>query len=129
MAEAGAPLTSAELAGRLGTDGAVVRRAMGGLRRAGIVRSSKGHGGGWEVARPLATVTLAEVYDALGRPRLFALGFEGVEPGCLIEVEVNRALGAVLDEAERIVTARLAQVSLAEVLRRATAARKGWTDA
>jgi len=33
---------------------------MAGLRRAGIVRSEKGHGGGWSLGRKLDDVTLAE---------------------------------------------------------------------
>lgn len=46
-----APATSELIAQMLGTNALVVRRTMGGLRRAGIVFSVKGHGGGWSLAR------------------------------------------------------------------------------
>ena len=47
MAAQDRPMTSAELAVCMSTNAAVVRRTMAGLRKAGYVRSAKGHGGGW----------------------------------------------------------------------------------
>ena len=47
------PVTSEELAPRMNTHPVVMRRAMGGLREAGIVRAQKGHGGGFTLARAL----------------------------------------------------------------------------
>ena len=64
MAERGKPMTSAELAMCMDTNPVVVRRTMAGLRKAGYVRSGKGHGGGWEIACDLSAVTLKDVYDA-----------------------------------------------------------------
>ena len=60
------PATSEHLAGMLNTNAAVVRRTMAGLRDRGILTSIKGHGGGWQLARPLEKITLAEIYQALG---------------------------------------------------------------
>ena len=74
MAERGEPLTSDELALCMRTNPVVVRRTMAGLRERGFVRSEKGHGGGWEIARPLDTITLRDVHDALGAPALLAIG-------------------------------------------------------
>ena len=51
MAEQNRPMTSAELAICMTTNAVVVRRTMAGLREAGLVRSEKGHGGGWEIAQ------------------------------------------------------------------------------
>ena len=65
---------------------------MAGLRDAGFVRSQKGHGGGWTIARDLALITLRDVYAALGSPALFALGNRTEAPGCLVEQAVNTAL-------------------------------------
>ena len=65
MADHGGPLTSAQLAQMMSTNPVVVRRTMAGLREAGLVRSEKGHGGGWELARDLNSVTLRDIYDAL----------------------------------------------------------------
>jgi hypothetical protein len=46
MAEADGPITSEDMAKASGSNPAVVRRALAGLRRVGIVRSKSGYGGG-----------------------------------------------------------------------------------
>ena len=66
----GRPMTSDMLATCLSTNPVVVRRTMAGLREQGLVVSEKGHGGGWQLARPLETVTLGQVHAALGEPGL-----------------------------------------------------------
>ena len=68
MDQAKERLTSDVLARSMGTNPSVFRRTMAGLREAGLVRSERGHGGGWQLARPLGEITLLDVYDALGAP-------------------------------------------------------------
>ncbi|WP_404402827.1 Rrf2 family transcriptional regulator [Pelagibacterium halotolerans] len=113
MAEHDAPMTSAELALCMSTNPVVVRRTMAGLREAGIVRSTKGVGGGWEMARDLSEVTLLEVYEALGAPRLLALGLGADNPDCLVEAAVNDALADAFADAEAQLVARFGTVTLA----------------
>jgi Rrf2 family protein len=115
MAESGEPITSEQLAVYMDTNAVVVRRTMSGLREAGLVRSEKGHGGGWTIARDLASITLGEVYAALGSPTLFAIGNRNENPNCLVEKAVNKALGDTLKEAEAMVVARLAGITLADI--------------
>jgi len=88
------PLTSATISAMLGTPAPIVRRMMGGLREHGIVSSSKGHGGGWRLIRPLAEITMLDIYEALGEPTLFALGPADDNPTCLVERAVDARLGA-----------------------------------
>lgn len=115
MAEREKPMTSAELAAHMGTNPVVVRRTMAGLRQRGFVRSEKGHGGGWEIARPLEAITLKDVYDALGAPALLAIGIHLEQPQCLVEQAVNRSLTAAFREAEALLVSRLADVTLREL--------------
>lgn len=115
MAEQGTPMTSVELAFHMTTNPVVVRRIMAGLRKAGIVASAKGHGGGWTLACDLETVTLKDVYEALGSPELFAIGNRTESPGCLVEQAVNAALDSAFAEAEALLVARLADVTLARL--------------
>src|SRR5262245_19179746 len=91
MADAGL-LTSERMAEQGETNPVVIRRTMAGLRAAGIVRSEKGHGGGWSLVRRLEDVTLYDVYAALGEPTIFAIGNRTESPGCAVELAVNRAL-------------------------------------
>jgi DNA-binding IscR family transcriptional regulator len=115
MAEAGAPMTSAELAVCMSTNPVVVRRTMAGLREAGLVSSAKGHGGGWEIACDLEAVTLKDVHAALGSPALMAAGLSLGGSECLVEQAVNRALGESFEEAERMLVQRLGEVTLARL--------------
>ncbi|MBV9787194.1 MAG: Rrf2 family transcriptional regulator [Chloroflexi bacterium] len=113
LSAASKPLTSEELAKAMHTNPVVVRRTMAGLREAGLVRSEKGHGGGWSVARDLEAMTLYDVYAAIGAPTPFALGNRTESPGCLVEQVVNESLDDAFKEAETILMARLRTVSLA----------------
>lgn len=115
MAERDKPMTSAELAAHMGTNPVVVRRTMAGLRDRGFVRSEKGHGGGWEIACDLSAVTLKDVYDALGAPALLAIGINLEHPACLVEQAVNRSLTSAFRDAEALLVARLADVTLAQL--------------
>lgn len=117
MAEREKPMTSAELAAHMDTNPVVVRRTMAGLRERGFVRSEKGHGGGWEIARPLETITLRDVHDALGAPALLAVGLHLEHPECLVEQAVNRSLRAAFSEAEALLVSRLADITLAALAR------------
>ncbi|MGN6092351.1 MAG: Rrf2 family transcriptional regulator [Luteibacter jiangsuensis] len=113
MAEAGAPVTSEAMARAMQTNPVVVRRTMAGLRDMGFVRSEKGHGGGWTIARDLASITLRDVYAALGAPEPFALGHRTESPGCLVEQAVNAALDDAFRDAEALLLDRFGEVTLA----------------
>lgn len=113
MAEHSGPVTSEVLAKAMGTNAVVIRRIMAGLREAGYVRSEKGHGGGWMIDRDLGKITLRDVYDALGRPSLLAIGNRTESPGCLVELAVNAALDGAFADAEALLLTRFEQVTLA----------------
>lgn len=113
MAEHDGPVTSEVLARAMDTNPVVIRRVMAGLREQGYVRSEKGHGGGWRLARDLAEITLRDIYDALGRPTLLAMGNRTEAPGCLVEQAVNGALDTAFREAEALLLSRLGGVTLA----------------
>jgi len=115
MGENGEAITSEQMALYMDTNPVVVRRTMSGLREAGIVRSEKGHGGGWTITRPLSAITMGEVYRALGSTGLIAIGNRNDNPQCLIEKAVNETLGASLREAEALIVARMDAVTLADI--------------
>ncbi|QSQ19491.1 Rrf2 family transcriptional regulator [Pyxidicoccus parkwayensis] len=130
MEEMGPVVTSEAIGKLMKANPVVVRRTMGGLREAGIMRSEKGHGGGWSLARKLDSVTLADVYEALGTPVLFSIGHRNESPGCLVEQAVNGALGKVFDEAEALLMKQLRSITVADLGKtvqrnHARAAKKG----
>ena len=115
MAETGTPMTSDQLAKAMQTHAVVIRRTLGGLRDAGFVHSEKGHGGGWTIAKPLAEITMRDVYNAIGRPSLMAMGNRTEAPGCLVEQAVNAALDTSFRDAGALLLARFGEVPLAQL--------------
>ncbi|WP_321865828.1 Rrf2 family transcriptional regulator [Paraburkholderia tropica] len=111
------PLTSEALGKMLDTNAVVVRRLFGGLRDMGYVTSEKGHGGGWVLAKPLENITLLDVYRAVGEPPLFSDLVSHDHPECLVEQAVNAQLSETLQEAEAVMLARFAKVTIAMLAR------------
>ena len=112
MGQVDEPLTSEVLAKSMGTNPAVFRRTMAGLREAGHVTSGKGHGGGWRLAKPLNQISLLDVYQSLGKPTLFAIGNRSENPDCKVQASVNAALSDTMAQAEALFVQRFAEVKL-----------------
>ena len=115
MAEHDGPTTSEALARCLGTNPVVVRRTMGYLKKAGIVRSDRGHAGGWRIHADLATVTLRQLHEALGEPLMFSIGNRNETPECLVEQLVNAALEGTFAEAEALLLKRFSEITLVDL--------------
>ena len=115
MEKHASPMTSETIARMLGTNSVVVRRTLAGLRDAGYVSSEKGHGGGWTLSRPLAEITLLDVYRTIGSPGFFAMGVATDDPQCLVEQAVNSALERTLGEAETLLLARLGEIAISDI--------------
>lgn len=106
--------TSADIAAHAGTNPVVVRRVLGRLRKAGLLTSEKGHAGGWRLARPPQTITLADVYRALDE-RLIASDSESDIPTCSLEHALHHRVSEVMQEIEQSLIARLSETTIAEV--------------
>ena len=78
----GQSLTIAEMSGREGISAPNVAKIMRILRRAGLVRSTRGKAGGYTLARPALEVRALDVLAALGG-RLFDPGFCDRHAGAL----------------------------------------------
>lgn len=85
---------------------------MAGLREAGHVTSGKGQGGGWQLAKPLDQITLLAVYQALGRPTLFAISNRSAPPDCQVQKRVNAALSDTMAQAKAVLIERFGEISL-----------------
>ena len=107
--------TSLQISKMLGTNPVVVRRMMSGLRDQGIVVSVKGHGGGWQLTRDLKSVSLYDVYQALGKPALFNIGPQSENPQCYVEQAVDARIEQTLSEAEDLLRLRFTEISIAEI--------------
>jgi Rrf2 family iron-sulfur cluster assembly transcriptional regulator len=102
---------------RVGIAAPNVAKIMRILRRAGLVRSTRGKAGGYTLARPPARVTAVEVLSALGGP-LFDPGFcdrhAGVERHCLNTRDCS--IRPVLYGLQQAVDQVLGELTLASLL-------------
>ena len=115
MAQSNDPITSENLAKAMQTNPVVVRRTMAGLRDKGFVVSEKGHGGGWQLSCDLESVTLHDVYTALGAPTMIALGNRTNTPDCLVEKAVSIATNDAFATAEATLVASFRDTTLADL--------------
>ncbi len=119
MSNATHPLTSEAIAKMLQTNPVVIRRTLAHLREEGFVESTKGHGGGWILSRSLDSMSLYDVYEAIGAPELFALGLSSDSPTCLIEKAANAALSKSLRQAEKTILSQFKAVKLSQIAKAA----------
>lgn len=115
MAQNQAPMTSKAIGQMLGTHPVVVRRTMAGLRDKKILQSTKGRGGGWTLLQPLEKISLLDVYEALGEPKLLSLEPISDSSACLVEQAVHQALDDVFEQALQLLLQRFAQITVAQI--------------
>jgi Rrf2 family iron-sulfur cluster assembly transcriptional regulator len=92
---------TAEVARRRGIPPAQAAKIVQRLARAGIVRTTRGAGGGVRLARPAARVTLREVIDAIEGPLAVSRCVVYDECPCAQPCPVRVALARVQQELER----------------------------
>jgi Rrf2 family protein len=115
-ADAAAMHSSELLAASAGASPVHVRRVLGRLRRAGLVRSRPGPHGGWLVCRPPSETTLADVWRALNGDDP-VLGLHSANPNCVVGQRIHGALAQIDRRAAEALTAELEQTTLADVVR------------
>ncbi len=120
MSLRGRVMSSAEIATMLSINAVVVRRMLAGLRDKGLIEATKGRSGGWRVVRSLDSISVADVFEALGRPGWSTPSVPCDHPGCPVEGAVNSTLTDIESDAKRQVLARYEALSLGDIARMAT---------
>jgi Rrf2 family protein len=111
-------LTSDRVAASVNTNPVIIRRSLGDLRRAGLVEVRHGAGAGWSLARVPEEITLLDVYEAVGQEQPFGLHHTEPNLECPVGRGIRPALDQIYGEVEQAMRSELAQVSVADVLRR-----------
>jgi Rrf2 family protein len=109
------------LAASAGSNPVHVRRLLGRLRRAGLVRSRPGPRGGWLPAGAPCDVTLANVWRAVNGDDP-VLGLHSASPDCTVGQRIQQALVSVDRRAAAALTAELEQTTLGDLVRSTAAA-------
>lgn len=112
----GESVTSEYVAGSVNTNPVVIRRLFGLLRRAKLVRSQGGPGGGWRLTIPPRNITLREVFQAVERDPLFPLHAGVPNPRCPVGSRIQAALGEPYRAARQALERDLARTTIADLL-------------
>jgi len=116
--ERGASATSEELAKSINTNPVVVRRVLGDLRRAGLVDTKRGVGGGVTLAKNASQITLRHAYEAIEQgEQLFAGYPSGPNPRCPVGNVLADYLGEVYGNAEESMKRSLGKVTVDAMVR------------
>jgi Rrf2 family protein len=110
------PITSEFIAGSVMTNPVVIRRVMALLRAAKLVRSRGGPGGGWQLVRAPAAITLRDVYRAVASGALFALQSSSPNPRCPVGRTIQGALTSRFDAAHLAMERDLEHTTVADLL-------------
>lgn len=106
--------TSEVLAGSAGSNPVHVRRVLGRLREAGLVASRPGVHGGWQLVRPPAQLSLAEVWRVMRRDGA-VLALHEANPACTVGRRIQASLADIDRRAAAAVEEQLAGTTLADL--------------
>ena len=109
-------VTSEMLAGSVNTNAVVIRRILADLRRAGLVTTCKGVGGGAWLTRKPSEITLDEVYRAVEGCPGFSMHPHQPNQRCLVGRRIEEVLTGVFNSAQTALEQALSRRTLAEVL-------------
>lgn len=112
-----APVTSEDLGKCLQTNPVVIRRVLGELKKAGIVDSEKGHGGGWIVIKHSKQISFSEVFNALDEKLVPEAPKLDKDEQCLIMRTLALIMSDFLSDAEALLDNRLKKISVHDVVK------------
>ncbi|MBW8752604.1 MAG: SUF system Fe-S cluster assembly regulator [Sphingomonadales bacterium] len=81
----GSRVSAAQLAEETGLPAPTVQKLVSRLTAAGLLRSSRGAGGGLKLARPAAAITLADIVEAMEGPIALTACVEHGRHDCTLE--------------------------------------------
>ena len=120
------PVSLAQIAASQHLSLCYLEQLFGGLRRAGLVLSARGPGGGYRLGRPATEITVAEIIDAVDEP-IHTTRCTG-DGGCMMNADGGQTHCRTHDlwnELGRHIRLFLSVVSLADVVHERVAGRAG----
>lgn len=109
-------VSSEILASSVNTNPVVVRRLLGALNRAGLVRAERGKAGGVFLVRAPKEVSLLDIYRAvLTEQELVCLHDNPKNRACPVSCKVRDVLATHLQKAQNVFERELEKVMLADI--------------
>jgi len=106
-------VNAGQLAQETGLPAPTVQKLVSRLTAAGLLRSTRGVGGGLRLARPAAAISLADIIEAVEGPIAMTSCGEGGRHDCTLEAACQ--LRPQWPQVNRAVRGALAQVSLIQL--------------
>jgi Rrf2 family protein len=107
---------AALLAQATGVPAPTAQKLIGQLSRSGLLKATRGHGGGVKLARPAAAISLADIVEAVEGPIALTACLETVAPDCGCALGSHCAVRPHWQDISARLRATLADISLASLL-------------
>ncbi len=118
LACSGGKMDSAALARSVNTNPVVVRRLLLALRRAGLVETFAGKGGGAQLGRPASAISLRDIYDAIEAPPIIPTHGRKAWKHCRVSCGLPAIMAAVSSQIETVLRENLETITLRKLMRR-----------
>jgi Rrf2 family protein len=112
------PVTSEYLGGCQNTNPALIRRILGELKKAGIVDSEKGHGGGWTLLKNPKSISFQDIFIALNDSLLPKPMELEEDESCLVLQAISSTIDEFIEEADSLLAKKLAKISIQSLIDR-----------
>ena len=110
------PCTSEFIAGSVNTNAVVIRRILGMLKKAGLVKTTLGRKGAELLKRP-EEITLLDVYRAVGADEGTVLDVHTeTNPFCPVGANIQTALGGTVHAVQALLEAELSTRTVADIV-------------
>ncbi len=108
-------LTSEEIGECQNTNPVIIRRILGELKKANLVSSEKGHGGGWIISRAPKDISFEEIFEAMKESLLPAPISLDKNEHCLVMKQIATTMDDFLEEAKVLLDQKLSKVHLSDI--------------
>lgn len=117
LARSEEPAPSGQIAGSLESDSTFLRRIMALLTREHIVQAREGRDGGYRLAKPAETISLAEVYQALNVIDALSVGLFDSTTDCPLGQGMRKVFDEIAEEVQQSLLRILARYTIADLAR------------
>ena len=118
ISESDEPLSSAQMAGSVGTNASFLRKVLGSLKKAGLIDSHRGRAG-FAQKRPATDITLLQIYQAVyGADDVELFGMhKNPNDECLVGRYIQPTLEGAFEKIRKETEKTMAKTTLAECIK------------
>ncbi len=115
---------SSDIGQSAGVHPVIIRRILASLRKAGLVCAKQGAGGGSELLKDPASITLAMVYRAVEEGEVLTPHCQNTSKVCPVGRNIHKAMKTVAESVESSVDIALKKTTIKDMVNRINSMRK-----